>query len=310
MSQISLPPPVSADVISPSPGSPRRRMADYLALTKPRIISLLLFTSVAAMVAASRGRPSLATTLAVLAGGALAAGGANAVNCAIDGDLDRKMSRTRERPVPAGRIAPAAAASYGAVLITVAVAWLWLGATTLSALLALLGAAWYVGVYTLWLKRRTPQNIVIGGAAGCFPPLVGWAAATGGLDATAATLAAVVLLWTPPHFWALATMLRGDYNRAGVPMLPVVASPSRVARQMRWYAVGTVLVSLLPAIWDGLDWFYTTAAVLLGVRFLRLTWDYPQARPRAAARLFHYSLLYLFLLFLAVGLDGTLGSLP
>jgi protoheme IX farnesyltransferase len=310
MSQISLPPPVSADDISPSPGSRRRRMADYIALTNPRIGSLQLFTSVAAMVAASRGRPSLATTLAVLAGGALAAGGANAVNCAIDGDLDRKMSRTRERPVPAGRIAPAAAASYGAVLITVAVAWLWLGATTLSALLALLGAAWYVGVYTLWLKRRTPQNIVIGGAAGCFPPLVGWAAATGGLDATAATLAAVVLLWTPPHFWALATMLRGDYNRAGVPMLPVVASPSRVARQMRWYAVGMVLVSLLPPIWDGLDWFYTTAAVLLGVRFLRLTWDYPQARPRAAARLFHYSLLYLFLLFLAVGLDGTLASLP
>jgi heme o synthase len=276
---------------------------DYLALTKPRIISLLLFTSVAALVVAAGGRPSLVQTLAVLVGGACAAGGANAINCAIDGDLDRSMSRTRLRPVPAGRIRPAAAAGFGVALVAVAVTSFWVATTALAALLAFAGAAWYVGIYTLWLKRRSAQNIVIGGAAGSFPPLVGWAAATGRLDATAWTLAVVILLWTPPHFWALATLLRGDYDRAGVPMLPVVADPSTVASQMRWYAVGTLLVSLLPVAWGGLGWLYTAAALVLGVRLVQLTWAYPDARPRASSRLFHYSLLYLFLLFLAAGLD-------
>jgi len=284
------------------------RARDYLALTKPRIISLLLFTSVAGLVIGAEGRPRQIAMLAVLGGGALAAAGANALNCALEGDLDRTMARTRSRPVAGGRITPRRAAGFGILLNAMAAIWLTAGANAVAAALALSGTLWYVVIYTKWLKRRSTQNIVIGGAAGSFPVLVGWSAATGGVDATALFLALVVLLWTPPHFWALATLLRDDYARARVPMLPVVASPEAVARQIRWYAVATLAVSVSIPVWGELGLVYALAALLLGGGFVKLAWNYPSTRHRAAARLFHYSLLYLFLLFLAAGADRVLAA--
>lgn len=305
----ALPAPARPTVRGRAAGRVKGQIRDYLALTKPRIISLLLFTSVAGLVIGAGGRPRLVTMLAVLGGGALAAAGANALNCALDGDLDRTMARTRGRPVAEGRIPARRAAGFGVGLNVLAAGWLTVGANWSAAGLAVLGTLWYVVIYTIWLKRRSTQNIVIGGAAGSFPVLVGWSAATGGVDGTALSLALVVLLWTPPHFWALATLLRGDYARARVPMLPVLASPAAVARQMRWYAVATLAVSLAVPLWSGLGVLYTVAALALGARFVKLTWDYPAAHPRAAARLFHYSLLYLFLLFLAAGADQVLAAL-
>ncbi len=283
------------------------RVADYVALTKPKVVSLLLLTGVCGLLAGASGRPGLGALIAVVVGGALSAGGANALNCALDRDLDAMMSRTRDRPVPGGRVPVAHAVVVGLAFNAVAFVWLALGANTLAAGLALAGSAWYVLVYTLWLKRRSPQNIVIGGAAGCFPPLVGWAAATGGLDATALALAAVIFLWTPPHFWALATLLREDYRRAGIPMLPVVARPERTARDMLAYAAATVAVSLLPAAWRGLGPTYALAAAALGAALLGLAHAYRRDLGAAGAgRLYLYSLVYLAVLFAAAALDRAL----
>src|ERR1700704_6991705 len=219
---------------------------DYLSLLKLRIVLLLDATAVGVMIPASQGHPRLVPVLAGLAGGTLAAGGAHAINCWFDRDIDAEMTRTRRRPIPNGRIPAAHALAIGIALNTLAFGVLWAGANLLAAALALLGTLIYVFVYTIWLKRYTPQNIVIGGAAGAMPPLVGWAAATGHLDATALALFGVIFFWTPPHFWALAQMIKTDYARARIPMLPVVGGDGSAKRQSIVYAALTLMVSVIP----------------------------------------------------------------
>jgi len=284
-------------------------VADHIALTKPRVVSLLVITGVCGYLAGAAGQVRISVLLAVAGGGALAAGGANALNCAFDRDLDVLMARTRNRPIPGGRIPVAQAVLLGVAMNVGAGLWLARSANLLAAGLALAGTAWYLLVYTAWLKRRSTQNIVIGGAAGCFPPLVGWAAATGSLNATALMLAAVIFLWTPPHFWALATLLRNDYRRAGIPMLPAVVSIRRTANQSFVYAVATMLASLSPALWAGAGAVYTTSAALLGGVFVaRADGFRRRADVQSARRLFRYSLVYLAALFLALVVDRTIGA--
>lgn len=281
--------------------------ADYIALTKPRVVSLLVVTGVCGYLAGAAGHVRIAVMLGVAGGGALAAGGANALNCAFDRDLDATMARTRGRPIPGGRVPIANAVVLGIAMNAAAALWLDRSANLLAAVLALGGTAWYLVVYTAWLKRRSTQNIVIGGAAGCFPPLVGWAAATGTLDATALTLAAVIFLWTPPHFWALATLLREDYRRAGIPMLPAVVSVQRTANQAFVYAVATVVVSLAPVLWGGASALYSMSAAGLGVAFVWRAEAFRRDADRATAgRLFRYSLVYLAALFVALVVDRIL----
>lgn len=283
-------------------------MADYVRLTKPRVISLLLLSAVCSLYADAGGAVRWSVLLAVCAGGYLAAGGAHAMNCAFDADLDELMSRTRSRPVPSGRISPGTAIGYG-IALKAAAAWLTLAANLLAAGLALAGSVWYVVIYTLWLKRRSTENIVIGGAAGCFPVLVGWAAGTGTLDGTAVMLAVVIFCWTPPHFWSLATLLREDYRQAQVPMLPVVAPAAHTARRMLRYAVATLIASILPVAWGGLGIAYLGVAILCGARLCQLTAGYradPGTRP--ARRLFGFSLGYLTILFVAAALDRVAGA--
>jgi protoheme IX farnesyltransferase len=282
-------------------------IADHVALTKPRVVSLLVVTGVCGYLAGAAGHVRIPILLAVAGGGALAAGGANALNCALDRDLDTAMARTRGRPIPTGRVSILHAVVLGIAMNAAAGLWLDRSANLLAAILALAGTAWYLAIYTAWLKRRSTQNIVIGGAAGCFPPLVGWAAATGRLDATALALAAVIFLWTPPHFWALATVLRRDYRRAGVPMLPAVVSVRRTANQAFVYAVVTVVASLGPVLWNGAGALYAVSAVGLGGAFAwRADAFRRDADTASARRLFHYSLVYLAALFVALVVDRTL----
>ena len=279
-------------------------LADLVALTKPRVVSLLVVTGVCGYLAGAAGRVDLGALFAVAGGGALAAGGANALNCAFDRDLDAVMSRTRRRPIPGGRVTVTNAVVLGVSMNAVAALWLVGSANALAAGLALAGTFWYLLVYTMWLKRRSTQNIVIGGAAGCFPPLVGWAAATGSLDATALALAAVIFLWTPPHFWALATLLRDDYRRAGVPMLPAVISIERTAGEAFVYAVATVAASLTPLLWGGAGGIYAVSALGLGAAFVARANAFRTHADRATARrLFGYSIIYLAALFLALVID-------
>lgn len=287
----------------------RATVADYVRLTKPRIISLLLVTAVCGLYAAAAGGVRWTVLLAVCGGGYLAAGGAHAMNCALDADLDQLMDRTRSRPVPSGRISPRVALSYGLLLNALAAVWLITATNLLATGLALAGSAWYVLIYTRWLKRRSPENIVIGGAAGCFPVTVGWAAATGRLDGTALVLAAVIFCWTPPHFWSLAALLRDDYHRARVPMLPVIAPADRYAPRMLRYAIATLVVSVLPVLWGGLGLAYLGVAVLSGARLCQLTAAY-RAHPdsRSARRLFGFSLLYVAIVFVAAALDRVTGA--
>jgi len=279
-------------------------MRSYFLLTKPRVIELLLVTTVPPMILAAGGIPSLDLIALVLVGGALAAGGANTVNCWIERDRDSMMGRTRHRPLPSGDIEPTQALVFGLVLEALAFAVLWAGANLLSAALALGAMLFYVFVYTIWLKPRSPQNIVIGGAAGAVPALVGWAAVEGHLAAPAWLLFAIVFAWTPPHFWALAIRYRDDYAAAGVPMLPVVKGTVVAVRQILIYSVIVVAVSLaLPAVGpSGL--LYVVAAVVLGAglifQALRLQRDPTAER---AIRLFTSSNLYLALLFTAVAVD-------
>src|SRR5713226_2585863 len=213
---------------------------DYISLLKLRIVALLDATAIGVMIPAAHGHPRLETILAVLAGGTLAAGGAHAINCWFDRDIDAEMTRTRRRPIPGGRIPAWHALAIGVALVALAFVVLWAWANLLAAALALAGALIYVFVYTIWLKRSTPLNIVIGGAAGAVPPLVGWAAVTGHLDLAAIALFGVVFFWTPPHFWALAQMIKNDYARANVPMLPVVSGERSTKRQSVVYAVLTL----------------------------------------------------------------------
>jgi len=279
----------------------RRLAADYLSLTKPSIVGLLVATALAAMVAAAHGRPHLLAMVAVILGGSLAAGGAHAINCWYDRDIDLRMARTRRRPIPDGRIPGWHALLLGIVFNLIAFAVLWAWANLLAAALAALATLIYVFVYTIWLKRSTPQNIVIGGAAGAIPPLVGWAAVTGSLDLTALSLFGVIFLWTPPHFWALAQLLARDYRQAGVPMMPVVASTASTKRQSVAYAVATVAVSLVPYFTGDAGWVYLAGALLLGVGLVGVSILDLRGR-RWTAPLFAYSIAYLAALFTVLAL--------
>jgi len=303
-------------VTAPAPrdGKPAATQAslgrDLIALTKPRIISLLLVTTAAPMYAA--GSPSIGLVLLVMLGGYLMAGGANAVNMYLDRDIDDVMARTRLRPIPSGRMRPQQVLAFG---VACAVAATWLLAyfvNVLTAALALAGFYFYVFIYTRWLKRSSPQNIVIGGAAGAFPPLVGWAAVTGSLDIVAITLFLIVFYWTPPHFWALALMKQVDYGRAGVPMAPLVWGERETMHQMFWYTIILLWLTVLPWWVGAFGLLYLVSALVLGglllggiVQMIRAAragtpWSGP------AWWVYKYSLLYLALLFVAMGVDRAL----
>jgi protoheme IX farnesyltransferase len=273
-----------------------RVVRDYLSLLKLRVVLLLDATAIGVMFPAAHGVPRSGAILAVLVGGTLAAGGAHAINCWFDRDIDAAMNRTRRRPLPNGRIPAWHALAIGVALNVVAFTVLWAGANLLAASLALAGALIYVFVYTMWLKRSTPQNIVIGGAAGAVPPLVGWAAATGRLDLTALSLFAVILFWTPPHFWALAQLIKSDYARASVPMLPVVAGEQATKRQSIVYAVLTAAVSVVPFFTGSAGPVYLAGAVVLGVGLVGISILDLDGR-RWTRRLWTYSMVYVALLF-------------
>ena len=282
----------------------------YIALTKPRIIELLLVTTVPAMVLAERGLPSLWLMLVTVLGGALTAGGANAINCYVDRDIDAVMHRTRGRPLVRHAISPVRALAFALGLEVAGFLFLALFANLLAAVLALSATLFYVFVYTLWLKRKSAQNIVVGGAAGAVPPLVGWAAVTGGIDWPAVVMFAIVFFWTPAHFWALALKYREDYARAGVPMGPVVWGARRTYRGILIYTLITVAAAFALVLTGAAGLLYALAAALLGAAFvgyaLRLR---RQGTNAAAMRLFAYSIAYLFLLFAAMVADQAVRSL-
>ena len=286
--------------------TPLAAARDYLTLTKPRIMTLLLLTGGAGMFVGAQGVPPLGLFAVTMLGLALACGGASALNHVLDRDIDLLMgSRTEERPVASGRVSPEQALEFGIVLSAVSFALLASAVNVLTAVLALVGNLFYVLVYTRWLKRSTPQNIVIGGAAGAVPPLVGYAAATGSLALPALWLFLIVFLWTPPHFWALALMIKNAYAAAGVPMLPVVRGDRETARQIVLYSFAMVAFTVFVGIWLGP--LYTVAAVVLGTVFVALSLLLRRDLSRARAKvLFHYSLLYLALLFTAAALDPVL----
>ncbi len=300
-----------------APAVPRTRLRsaagaaawrDYVTLTKPRIMSLLVLTAVCAMVAAAGGTPALPALMALVIGGGLACGGASALNHVIDRDIDRLMGpRTASRPVAAGRISPRRAVAFAGVLLAASFGVMLAFDNLLAAALALSGGAYYVLVYTLWLKRTTPQNIVIGGAAGAIPTLSGWAAANGHLGLGAVYLFTIVLLWTPPHFWALALLLERQYAAARIPMMPVVRGARATARQVLAYSLVLVALTLVPGLLGTFGVVYLGAAFALGVAFVVLAWRlWRDATPARAGVLFHFSLLYLALLFVAVALDAAL----
>jgi protoheme IX farnesyltransferase len=277
---------------------------DYLTLTKPKVQSLLLFTTVATMYVA--GDPSLGLIFLTCLGGALSAGGAGAINHAVDRDVDRTMARTADRPVAAGRISPRAAIVFGLVLATSSFLLLSLAVNPLAATLSLSGFVGYVGVYTLWLKRRTPQNIVIGGAAGAVPPLVAWAAVTGGLDGMAFYLFAIVFFWTPPHFWALSLLMKDEYAKAGIPMLPVVRGEDETRRQILLYTVLLYAVTQLPFCAGGLGVAYLVPSILLGGAFIYFAVRLLRSGGRRwALRTYLFSLAYLALLFLSMAIAAN-----
>jgi protoheme IX farnesyltransferase len=285
-------------------GQTRGSWRDYVTLTKPRIMTLLLLTAAGGMVVGARGFPSLGLFVATMGGLALACGGASALNHLLDRDIDVHMKRTDKRPVATGRIPPERALEFGLALSALSFVVLTSFVNVLAALLALVGNLFYVLVYTRWLKRATPQNIVIGGAAGAVPPLVGWAAATGNLTIPALFLFLIVFVWTPPHFWALALLIKRDYAAAKVPMLPVVRGEERTARSIVHYSIALVAVSLLPFAWDALGWLYLGFALGLGAIFIALALALRRRTDTTRARrLFSYSLSYLALLFVAMALD-------
>ena len=288
----------------------RTRASAYLALTKPRIIELLLVTTVPTMVVAAQGLPPGWLVLATLAGGTLAAGGANAINMYVDRDIDKIMQRTRNRPLVTGEIEPAHALVFAVCLEVAAFVLLWSLVNPLSAVLAVSATLFYVFIYTLWLKRTSTNNIVIGGAAGAVPVLVGWSAVTGGLSLAPLVLFAIIFVWTPPHFWALAIRYREDYAAAEVPMLPAVASMDETARQIELYTVALVAASVMFAPVADMGLLYLAAAIVLGGVFLlqavQLRRD---PTPKRAMRLFGWSISYVTLLFSAMALDQLLRSL-
>ncbi len=298
---------VSEAALAPAPGTAVWQWRDYITLTKPRIMSLLVLTAACAMIAAAGGHPDVIRLLAVIIGGGLACGSASALNHVLDRDIDRVMGeRTASRPVAAGRVSPAAAVTFSAVLAVASFLIMVTFDNLLAALLALAGGAFYVVVYTLGLKRRTSENIVIGGAAGAIPVLSGWAAASGHLAIGAWWLFAIVLVWTPPHFWSLAVLLEDHYRAAKVPMLPVVKGRATTARRVLLYTLLTVAVTLLPAVTGTFGVTYAACAAVLGALFTVLAWRLwrEPSRERAAVA-FHYSLLYLALLFVAVAVSAA-----
>ena len=277
---------------------------DYLTLTKPPIILLLLITAAGGMFLAAKGIPSLPLLGLVWAGGALASAGANAINHQLDRDIDLVMSRTRQRPVADQRISPAKALIFGIMLNLLAFLVLAAWVNLLAAALTLSATLFYVFVYTLWLKRSTPQNIVIGGAAGSIPPLVGWAAVTGGLDLPAVYLFAIIFFWTPPHFWALSLLIQQDYERARIPMLPVVATRDYTTLNIFLYTLVLVGITAIFAASPAVHGIYLLAALVLGGIFLTLAWRLRRESTRKRARtLYLYSLLYLALLFVSLMVD-------
>ena len=281
---------------------------DYLALTKPRVVSLLLWTTVASMFVADPSGPALSTILWTVLGGYLAAGGAGAINHYLEREADARMARTSGRPLASGRIEPWRGLAFGIALGAIATAQLGLTVNTLAAVLAATGLLGYIFLYTLWLKPRTPLNIVLGGAAGAVPPLVGWAAATGELSAQALWLFAIVFFWTPPHFWALSLLVADDYARTGVPMLPVVRGEGETRRQILSYSVLLVAITLGPVLTGLFGAAYLAAALALGVGFILLAHRLSaQASREAARRLYLSSLAYLALLFVAMAVDRVTG---
>jgi protoheme IX farnesyltransferase len=289
----------------PAPSGPWR---DYVTLTKPRIMSLLLITGAGGMFVGAQGVPPLDDLAVMLVGLALACGGASALNHVLDADIDKLMGkRTRARPVATGRVPATRALEFGLALSSLSFVLLASLANLLTATLALVGNLFYVLVYTRWLKRSTPQNIVIGGAAGAVPPLVGYAAATGNLALPALLLFAIVFFWTPPHFWALALLIRRDYEAARIPMLPVVRGERETTRQIVIYSLVLVGVTLLPVAWRTFGFVYLASALALGAWFVLLAWRLrAEPTPARASGLFHYSLAYLALLFVAMAVDPLL----
>lgn len=283
----------------------------YVALTKPRIIELLLVTTVPTMFLAAVGVPRLANVLWTLLGGTLAAAGANVLNCYLDRDIDALMHRTDSRPSATGQISPRNMMAFGVALSVLSFVVLWFTVNALSAWLGVIAILLYVVGYTLILKRRTPQNIVWGGAAGCMPVLIGWSAVTNSLSWTPVVLFMIIFLWTPPHYWPLSLRYRDDYERAGVPMLPVVASPLKVAYQIVWYGWAMVAITLILIPVARMGILYQITSVVLGGAFMYEAYALLKRVKRDAAdfapmRLFHGSITYLALIFLAVGLDPFL----
>ncbi|MFI4992733.1 MAG: heme o synthase [Solirubrobacterales bacterium] len=283
----------------------RQLLGDYAELTKPKVQSLLLLTTIATMYVA--GDPSVALVALTCLGGYLSAGGAGAVNHWFDRDIDAQMTRTATRPVPSGRVSPHAALIFGCVLAALSLLELSLTVNPLAAALSFSGFLGYVLVYTVWLKRRTPQNIVIGGAAGAVPPLVGWAAVTGSVSGTAVLLFFIVFFWTPPHFWALSLLMKDEYAKVGVPMLPVVRGEAETRRQILLYTVLLYAVTQLPFCAGGFGGIYLVCSIVLGLGFIagaiRL---YRRADRRSALQLYLFSLAYLALLFCAMVADAHL----
>ncbi len=293
-----------SSVVLPRRTTAAARVGAYVALTKPRIIELLLITTLPTMIVAQRGLPPVLLMAATLLGGALAAGGANAINMFVDRDIDKLMHRTSKRPLVTGAVSPRNALVFAITLEVLAFVELWAWVNLLSAVLAISATLFYVFVYTLWLKRTSSQNIVIGGAAGAVPVLVGWAAVTNSLSWTPVVMFAIIFVWTPPHFWALAVKYKDDYQAAHVPMLPAVATFKRTAREILVYSVILVAVSLVLAGVAHLGAVYVVSASVLGVAFIaaavRLL---VRATPKAAMQLFSYSITYLTLLFVAMAVD-------
>jgi protoheme IX farnesyltransferase len=301
--------PLRSDELAPSIAPSLSR--DLVALTKPRIISLLLVTTIAPMYAA--GSPSWLTVLLVTIGGYLMAGGANAVNMYLDRDIDDVMARTRLRPIPSGRMSPVQVLAFGVCCATFATWLLAQFVNVLTAGLALAGFYFYVFIYTRWLKRTSPQNIVIGGAAGAFPPLVGWAAVTGTLDLSALCLFLIVFYWTPPHFWALALLKQVDYRRAKVPMAPLVWGERETLHQMVWYTLILVVLTFLPVLFGAFHLVYALSALVLNALLLGGVLRVVRAHRQGATWsgpawwVYKYSLLYLALLFVAMAVDRAIG---
>ncbi len=277
-------------------------LSDYLELTKPKVQSLLLLTTVATMYVA--GDPSALLVALTCLGGYMSAGGAGAVNHWFDRDIDIQMTRTANRPIPAGRISPRAALTFGCALAALSIVELSLAVNPLAAALSFSGFLGYVFVYTVWLKRRTPQNIVIGGAAGAVPPLVGWAAVTGSVSGTAVILFFIVFFWTPPHFWALSLLMKDEYRKVGVPMLPVARGEAETRRQILLYAVLLYAVTQLPFCAGGLGTIYLVCSLVLGLAFIAAAVRlYRRADRASALRMYLFSLAYLALLFCAMVAD-------